>query len=383
MALTPLSFVMLLYLLVRLVWPLALSWRVKCVLGVVLAFVSQKFLLYRTLGGSVSGPTMPQPFLLGMEVLYTTILMVFFWVVIRDIIALFLWLLRRTEGGRFASWYLPYSKNIQAGIILTVAMITSVYGVWQATKVPDVRTIEITIPHLPSELDGFVIVQLSDTHIGPILQKEWLEEVVAKTNAIEPDMIVLTGDFIDGHPKDMGYMVEPFADLEAPYGVFGIMGNHEYYSQMPVWDTVLKKLGFDMLHNEQRTIQVGDASFVLVGVTDPAAGRFGEELPNGGKAFMRGKQGYEYDEKTVYILLDHQSRYAFQNPEADLQLSGHTHGGQMFLLEKIVARANGGYVRGLYEKDGQQLYVSSGTGLWYGLSSRLGIPSEITKIILR
>ena len=104
-----------------------------------------------------------------------------------------------------------------------------IYGTWQAIRVPDVRTIEITLPRLPVSLDGFSIVQLSDIHLGPFLKGAWLRDVVAKTNALSPDLVAVTGDMIDGSPDELKDDVAPLGDLQARYGVYGITGNHEYY----------------------------------------------------------------------------------------------------------------------------------------------------------
>lgn len=382
MFLLPLSLILLLLILWRLVLPLKAPLWVKFAVGLLVAFTSCKYIIYRYIGGSIAGPDLPPAFLVTMEVLFMTLLFTGFFLAVRECVRVVLWILRRVGILAQRTCESSCSHNKQVVGIALLSLVLASYGVWNATKVPDVRTIEITIPNLPKAFDGFVIVQLTDTHVGPILQKAWLEEVVAKTMALDADMIVFTGDFIDGSVEKVGPMIAPLADLQAPYGVYGVMGNHEYISEMPYWNKVFKKLGFDMLHNEHRTIERDGATLILAGVTDPASMRYGLEGPDRAKALAK-KKGQAEEKESFVILLDHQAKHGFQNPHADLQLSGHTHGGQMYLFEYIVAAANGGYVRGLYEQDGQQLYVSNGAALWHGFSCRIGIDSEITKIVLR
>lgn len=381
MFLLPLSLILLIFMMWRFVWPLKAPLVVKLCIAFLIAFTSCKYLIYRYIGGSIAGPDLPQAFLISMEVLFITLLGMAILVGLRDGIAVLLWILRKLglvgEGVK-----MPSLGAKQAACFIIFPLMLASYGVWNATKVPDVRTIEITIPNLPKEFDGFVIAQLTDTHIGPILQKAWLDEVVAKTMDMNADLIVFTGDFIDGTVENVAPMIAALAELQAPYGVFGVMGNHEYISEMPQWDKVFKKLGFTMLHNEHRYIERGDAMLILAGVTDPASMRYGLTAPDRVKALAQSNNCIQ-QKPNFTILLDHQAKNAFQNPHADLQLSGHTHGGQMYLFEYVVAAANGGYVRGLYEQDGQQMYVSPGAGLWHGFSCRIGINSEITKIILR
>ncbi len=381
MFLVPLSFIVLIFMAWRFVWPLKISVWAKLCTAAVVAFISFKYIIYRYIGGSIAGPDLPQAFLVTMEVLFIALLAMAALVALRDIVATVVWILRKV-GMLSSDAKVPPLGNKQAVCAVMLSLAVASYGVWNATKVPDVRTVEITIPDLPKAFDGFVIAHLTDTHIGPILQNEWLDEVVAKTMAIDADLIVFTGDFIDGTVENVAPMVQALEKLQAPYGVFGVMGNHEYISEMPRWDVVFKKFGLDMLHNEYRTIEHGDALLILAGVTDPASMRFGLTPPDRAKALAKRTNDIQL-KPSVTILLDHQAKNAFQNPHADLQLSGHTHGGQMYLFEHVVAAANGGYVRGLYEQDGQQLYVSSGAGLWHGFSCRLGIHSEITKIVLR
>ena len=272
-------------------------------------------------------------------------------------------------------WRLPFSPDVQRIGLAAIALALGGFGVWQSVRVPAVRTVEIAVPNLPRSFDGFSIVQLSDLHIGPLLKRDWLQDVVRKVNALTPDSVVLTGDMIDGGPKTLKRDVQPLAKIVARHGVYGVTGNHEYYYGVHAWSSIFKKLGVDMLYNEHRVISVGEADLVIAGVPDPRAERFGDIPPDLEKALKDAPN-------TTCILLAHQPSVAADNQNVDIQFSGHTHGGIMFFLKHIVASFNNGFVQGLYKLDDKKLYVSPGTGIWNGFSCRIGVSSEITHIIL-
>ncbi|MBR6624727.1 MAG: metallophosphoesterase, partial [Mailhella sp.] len=210
----------------------------------------------------------------------------------------------------------------------------------------------------------------------PLLKKEWLSDVVKKTNDINADVIVLTGDIIDGLPHELKNELRPLSQLRSRLGVFGVNGNHEYYYDTRGWLPVFRSLGVDILNNEHRVLPGG---LVLGGVTDRNAPRFGQSAPDVDAAFSGAPDG-------TLVLLSHQPQYgdSIPAPGIDLQLSGHTHGGLLFFLKPLIAHYNRGFVHGLYKTDGgSQIYVSPGTGLWSGFSCRLGVPSEITRIVLK
>lgn len=258
-------------------------------------------------------------------------------------------------------------------------MVLSVVGVWQAVRVPDVRSIEIELAQLPAELDGFRLVQLTDMQVSRLLQRPWMEAVVARANALEPDLMLLTGDMVDGTVAARRDDVEPLRDLAARHGVYAIPGNHEYYADYQQWLDHFSSLGLRMLLNEHVTIEREGGELVLAGITDLAAARFDLPLPSI-EAALAGVA-----EEAAIVLLSHRPPGAEANARAgaDLQLSGHTHGGQVLGLHWITQWANGGYVSGGYDVDGMHLYVSNGAGLWNGFPLRLGQSAEITEIILR
>lgn len=246
----------------------------------------------------------------------------------------------------------------------------------------EIREVPVRLPRLPTALSGLTIVQLSDIHVGPTIGHRFVRSVVEKTNQLRPDVVVITGDLVDGSVAQLFEQVTPLSDLKTRYGVFFSTGNHEYYSGVAAWAEALKRLGIRVLANERVTI--GDpgvrtgASFDLLGVNDRSArelqGPWGHDLA----AATRGR-----DLDRASILLAHQPRGIEDAARLgiDLQLSGHTHGGQFWPWSHLVALTQP-YMRGLHaHTESTQIYVSCGTGYW-GPPMRLFAPAEITKIVL-
>jgi predicted MPP superfamily phosphohydrolase len=262
--------------------------------------------------------------------------------------------------------------------VLSIALAGGLVGVRAAMRGPIVRRIEVRLARWPAQLDGFRIVQISDVHIGPILDRRFAAQVVTRCNALAPDLIAVTGDLVDGSVRRIADEVAPFADLRAPHGVFFVTGNHDHYSGADHWVERVEALGLRVLRNERVTIGSGAATFDLAGVEDHHAHLVSrthrEDLP---RALQRR------DPSLPVILLAHDPATFPQAARCgvDLQLSGHTHGGQIWPFRYLV-RLSTPYVAGYYTRNGAQLYVSCGTGFW-GPAMRLGAPAEITEIILR
>lgn len=364
------TLILFLYILVSLIWSLPCLPQTKAVAAIVLLVIGLKYTIYEKIGGSFIAPAFPSWLLVLMEVLFSAMVILAFLLLVKDFLALLLWLGRHLG----LSWHLPLTVGMRGLALVGAALLLSLFGTWQAMRVPDVRKIEVILPRLPAGLDGFSIVQLSDIHIGPLLKGKWLREVVATTNTLAADLVVLTGDMIDGSPEALQDDIAPLRDLQARYGVYGITGNHEYYFQVRRWLPVFKELGIDMLENAYRVLPVNGATLVLAGVPDPAGRYYGEAGPD-----------LELFKKTlpegVRVLLQH--RPSLPSGDFDLQLSGHTHGGNLFFLKWLIGVFNGGLAGGLFDLAGTKLYVSPGTGIWSGFSCRLGVPSEITRIVLR
>jgi len=215
-------------------------------------------------------------------------------------------------------------------------------------------------------------------HVGPTIGRTFIEQIVAQANAANPDVIAITGDLVDGSVEELREHVAPLAQLKARYGVYFVTGNHEYYSGAQAWCEELERLGIRVLRNERVSIGGADASFDLAGIDDAHAHQFG----NGhGADLARAVLGR--DPSRELVLLAHQPRAVFEAVEhgVGLQLSGHTHGGQIWPWTYLV-RLQQPVVAGLARFSDTQVYVSRGTGYW-GPPMRLAAPAEITRVTLR
>lgn len=241
-----------------------------------------------------------------------------------------------------------------------------------------VKRLEVELAKLPASLDGTTIVQISDVHIGPSIGRGFIERVVETINELRPDVVAITGDLVDGSVEQLADAVAPLADIESRYGAYFVTGNHEYYSGAPKWCEHLGGLGLRVLRNERVSIGEGQQCFDLAGIDDYHATRFG----NGhGADLDRALDGR--DAERVCVLLAHQPRAVgdAKRHGVDLQLSGHTHGGQIWPFNWLV-KLQQPVVSGL-ERIGETLvYVSNGTGYW-GPPMRLAAPAEVTQIVLR
>ncbi|HET7542137.1 MAG TPA: metallophosphoesterase [Polyangiaceae bacterium] len=241
-----------------------------------------------------------------------------------------------------------------------------------------IKRVEVSLARLPRALSGTRIVQLSDVHVGPTIHRSFIETIVAQCNALSPDLVVITGDLVDGSVEELREHVAPLAHLRTKYGVFFVTGNHEYYSGAADWCSELERLGVRVLRNERVTIGSESASFDLAGVDDHSAKRFGdghgEDLPKA----LHGR-----DLSRELVLLAHQPRTILEAKDhgVGLQLSGHTHGGQLWPWTYLV-RLQQPVVAGLARFGDSLVYVSRGTGYW-GPPMRLGAPSEIAELTLR
>jgi predicted MPP superfamily phosphohydrolase len=277
------------------------------------------------------------------------------------------------HGGRL---HVPDGVRYAIG---TVAAVLAAIGVQQAIRVPPLKDIEVAIPGLAPSFDGYTLLQLTDLHISRLFPVAWTRAVVDRANALNADLILITGDLIDGSLEARRADVEPLRDLRAADGVYVIPGNHEYFFSYRAWMAHFAAMGMRVLANAHAVLDHDGGQLVIAGVTDrsaPATGNPGSDLA---AALTGAPTG------APVILLDHQpkdARHAAALGVA-LQLSGHTHGGMVIGLDRLAARANAGFVSGRYDLDGMTLYVNNGTALWPGFALRLGRPSELTRITLR
>jgi uncharacterized protein len=258
------------------------------------------------------------------------------------------------------------------------AAATTAFGVWQAANGPIVKRVTIPLKNLPSAYDGFTIAQISDLHVGPTIRRRYVQNVVNITNALNPDLIALTGDFVDGSVEELSPDVAPLRDLKSRYGSFYVTGNHEYYSGAAQWISHFKTLGIRVLENEHAVIQHNGASLLIAGVNDYSTLSHHAPRRCNPAASLEGAP-----EGLVKILLAHQPvTYMLSEPAGfDLQLSGHTHAGQYFPFNLLIPFFQK-YYKGLNRHNNMWIYVNSATGYW-GPPLRAAVPTEITLITLR
>jgi hypothetical protein len=250
------------------------------------------------------------------------------------------------------------------------------FGAYRAFEKPAVTEVPVTLRGLPKALDGFTIVQLSDIHVGAVIQEKFLQQLVEVANGAKPDLLAITGDLVDGTPAQLGRYVATIKGLQARYGRFFVSGNHDYYSGWEEWAPVVQGLGFEVLRNRFVTIGDAGASFDLVGVDD-----WGMRMSHSDYDLDQATAGR--DPTRASVLLAHQPSGLdlAAAKQIGLQLSGHTHGGQIFPATVIGDLIWGSRNTGLSTHDGTQLYTSRGCG-FVGPPVRVGAPPEVVKIVL-
>ncbi len=271
--------------------------------------------------------------------------------------------------------FIIHSSNIG---IAGVAAAATGYGFHEARQRATIEEIDVPVAGLPDGFDGFRIVQFTDLHIGPTIKRKFVEGIAEQLQALKGDLLAFTGDLVDGSVAWLRDDVAPLQELTAPFGKFFITGNHEYYSGVESWVKEAQRIGFDVLLNEHRVVERNGSRIILAGITDYSGGDYVPgHLSDPKAAFHNAPEGLRR------ILLAHQPRsiYASISTGIDLQISGHTHGGQ-FLPWNYFAALNQPYIKGLHRHGNAWVYVSRGTGYW-GPPLRLGNAPEITVITLR
>ena len=276
--------------------------------------------------------------------------------------------------------FLSLKNTLCAGIILILSTTISSVACLNGFAAPVIKNYDIEIKKLPDSADGFTLVQLSDLHINAVTTKEEIEDIVTRTNALKPDLIVITGDFLDGTIEDIGYLVKELFSLKAKFGLYAVPGNHEYFWGYRKWLDFLSEGGVIFLENRNSLIknESGESLFNLAGVTDKASLRYGEERPDRKKA-LKG-----IDSNLPIIVMSHRPKYGKKfKKDADLILTGHTHGGMMPGLDLLAALGSGGLVHDLYELDRASLIVSRGTRINMAGPLRIFNDPQIVKISLK
>lgn len=359
---------LILPLRIRMVWKILLAFPV-------LAACCKNQVMHQLGGPMFFAPDLPAWILLPAAWVYAAALLLFVLLVlmepVRLIIKIVFYCRKIVESAELERriWRIIHPCLAAAAVLLASI------GIFRGTSLPSVREVTLSFPNLPLEADGFRIAVLADLHADRVTRSSRVRKMVELTNTLNPDMTVILGDFVDGPVERCSQELVPLRDLRARLGIYAVPGNHEYYSGYASWMNFLSGLGLRMLENSCVRLSCG---IRLAGVTDPAAARTGEGVPDLKKA-LHGVPAGDF-----ILLLAHRPALAEEASRqgVSLQLSGHTHGGMVFGLDRVVARFNGGFVSGLYEVNGMKLYVSNGTGIWNGFPVRLGRESEITLITL-
>ena len=298
----------------------------------------------------------------------------FVFTLLRDLMLLLAALAAWIEPGLAA----PGLAALSAEAVPLLALLASVLGAFNARRTAQVVEVDVPIVGLPAALHGFTIAQISDIHVGPTIKAPYLQGIVDAVNRLQADMVAITGDLVDGSVKELAGHVAPLAGLSSRHGSFFVTGNHEYYSGAASWIAELRRLGLTVLVNQHVVLEQEGERMVLAGVADFTAHHFDPSHQSDPHAALLGAPG----DAAVRILLAHQPRSATSAEQAgfDLQLSGHTHGGQFFPWGYFV-RFQQPFTAGLYRMGRLWVYVSRGTGYW-GPPKRLGAPSEITRLRL-
>jgi uncharacterized protein len=288
-----------------------------------------------------------------------------------------------------ASW-----RTLSAEITPLLALFITMLGFLNARRTPAVVRVDVPIKGLPAALHGFTLAQISDIHVGPTIKHAFLQRIVAKVNTLGADVVAITGDLVDGKVAELAAHVAPLAGLQSRHGTYFVTGNHEYYSGAHAWIAELRRLGLTVLMNEHVVLYhsahgkgVGVdaqddsqtvAPLVLAGVNDFTAHHFDPMHKSDPARALLGAPA----SALVRVLLAHQPRSAQAASDAgfDLQLSGHTHGGQFWPWNLFVPLQQP-FTSGLNRLQSLWVYTSRGTGYW-GPPKRFGAPSEITLLRL-
>ncbi|WP_443189999.1 metallophosphoesterase [Micromonospora sp. CB01531] len=260
---------------------------------------------------------------------------------------------------------------------LTAAGLTG-YGVRTAMGPPRLDRVQIPLAKLPRSMDGLRIATVSDIHLGPLRGRSHTERIVAMINRLDADLVAVVGDLVDGSVAELGAAAEPLRDLRSRYGSFFVTGNHEYYSGVEEWVQEVDRLGLRVLQNARQEIRARGGVLDLAGVNDVTAAGTGLAAPADYAAALGDR-----DPSRPVVLLAHQPVAAYEAAKygVDLQLSGHTHGGQMVPFNLLVGLQQP-VVSGLGEVDGTKVYVTNGAGFW-GPPVRVGAPPQATLVELR
>lgn len=259
-------------------------------------------------------------------------------------------------------------------VFLILSFAATCYGAWHALRIPRFVENDLYVENLPPALENMRIVHLSDLHIGSTFDGKWLSKLIGKINAEKADMVVVTGDLVDAVPAKIEKDVKYLQDLKSDLGIHICLGNHEYFCGAMPWVNIWRSWGFHVYINENKKYLYNGYPFYIAGSADFEGNKFPGLLTPDMKKTLQGINPGDFT-----ILLQHQPKKAKKNEKlgVNVQLSGHTHGGQYFFLFPIVHFLNRGFRSGFYQVGRLSLYVSPGSGLWGYVPLRFGTDSEV------
>ena len=347
------------YEIASLILPLKLPLLGRILSYLILLSGLAKFFLYRPGSNGFDIIALPYWASLLVAVIFNFIIVAFFILVAKDFIFVLWKIFSRLNAGGAPAFPHYYASLF----VFSIAFCAALYGTY----------------NLPPEFENFKIAMLVDIHADELTNHDFVQKIVDRTNALSPDLILIPGDFVDGSVKARSHDLEPIKNLRAKFGVFGTTGNHEYYFDFNGWIKEIQNFGVRLLNNEKIILKSCDAELIIAGLPDITGGMMGLTAPDLDEALK------DVPENIPVILMDHQPRNARRNAEHKniaLQLSGHTHGGQMPVMYSLVKKMNNGFVRGWYDIGNMKLFVSPGTSQWNGFAFRLFDPSDISLLIL-
>ncbi|MGL4745178.1 MAG: metallophosphoesterase [Dermatophilaceae bacterium] len=343
-------------------------WALAIVLALLLAAVLAGFDVW----GGWFTPTQMRPVVWVGQVFLAACLYLFFGLTLGWLVSVVIWLVRwRHDHGRAARRAL---NRVVSPLVAVATVAATGYGVVEAAN-PAVTEAEVRSPTLPAEFDGVRVALVTDIHAGAVRSAEFTRDMVGLVNAARPDVVVVAGDLVDGPEARYGPELAPLADLEAPLGVFATTGNHEMFDDTAEWVARFEDVGLDVLRNESVVLSRGGADITLAGVDDATGeGEFAADYD----AALTG-----VDPAAFTLLSAHQplQAYEVEGRGVDLQLSGHTHGGQQWPIRYLVTLQQP-FVEGYRVVAGVPVFTSRGVGAW-GPPVRVAAPPEVPVITLR
>lgn len=373
------SLVVLLVLLFGLIMPLRLSWRSKTILSLLVILGISRNYLHLIVGGNPFDPDIPYNLNFVLDLSRTTLITLAGLVVFRSLLNLGAKIIKRS----YKAFVLPAFSLFHAQLMLILALAVACYGTSTAYSKPRINHYQVTMERLDPRLDGMRVIMVSDFHITTTTDPSYVGDIVNKINSLNPDLILLPGDLIDGQVNKRDAVTKLLFNLKAKFGVYLTTGNHEYYSGYQSWHDYFVKGGIISLDNKVVALQDDKNKTLLTlgGITDPKAANYGLPMPD-----VKGV-AQALDDSAPTIVLSHRPAYAidFANSDknVDLVLSGHTHGGLILGLNQVVAKINEGFLSGHYRINNTDLIVSNGIAVWSGYSMRLGVPNEFIVMTLR